>query len=171
MTAAAYVALGLGIGAAGALQAVLAGVLARGRGPLEAGWITGLGMAGTLALVLAARSLRGDGPDLPAPLDRAWPFAIAAAICASGLLASMRGLPAHLALVGPCGGLIVGGAAFLAPRLGATLLFSVVTAGTLAGALALDHAGAFGSEPQRATLTRVLGVLVVLAGVAIVRGR
>ena len=35
----------------------------------------------------------------------------------------------------------------------------------------MDHLGAFGNEVQRVNATRVLGVLVVLAGVVIVRSR
>ena len=51
------------------------------------------------------------------------------------------------------------------------LLFSAFTAGTLTGGLILDHIGAFGAGGERATLLRVLGVVVVFAGVVIVRWR
>ncbi|MCY4616232.1 MAG: DMT family transporter, partial [Chloroflexi bacterium] len=82
-----------------------------------------------------------------------------------------HGPSAYLAGVGLFGAAFIIGGAALAPKLGVALLFSAVTAGTLAGALVMDHFGAFGNDAQRVTLLRVVGVLVVLGGVLIVRWR
>ena len=80
-------------------------------------------------------------------------------------------MPPYLLLSGLFGGIFITAAAFLAPRIGVALLFSAFTAGTLTGGLILDHIGAFGAGGERATLLRVLGVVVVFAGVVIVRWR
>ena len=171
MTALLPVALAIAIGVGGSVQVAMLGALERQRGPLEAAWISGGGTVLMLALILGARALRGDGPDLPAPLDRPWPFALVAVPLALSVIASARGVPPYLLLSGLFGGMFITGAAFLAPRIGVALLFSAVTAGTLSGGLVLDHIGAFGAGAERATVMRLLGVLVVFAGVVIVRSR
>ena len=171
MTALLPVGLAFAIGVAGALQVAMLGALERQRAPLEAAWISAAGTVLALALILGVRGLRGDGPDLPAPLDRPWPFLLVAAPLAMSLIASARGVPPHLLLSGLLGGTFIIGAAFLAPRIGVALLFSAFTAGTLSGGLVLDHFGAFGASIDRATVTRLLGLLIVFAGVLIVRSR
>ena len=171
MTALLPVLLTVVIGMGGAVQVAMLGALDRQRGPLEAAWISGGGTVLMLALILGARALRGDGPDLPAPLDRPWPFALVAAPLALSVIVSARGVPPYLLLSGLFGGIFITAAAFLAPRIGVALLFSAFTAGTLTGGLILDHIGAFGAGGERATLLRVLGVVVVFAGVVIVRWR
>ena len=171
MTALLPVLLAVAIGMGGSVQVAMLGALERQRGPFEAAWVSGLGTVLVLALILGARALRADGPDLPAPLDRPWPLALVAVILAAALLASARGVPAYLLLSGLFGGIFITGAAFLAPRIGVALLLSAVTAGTLSSGLVLDHIGAFGAGLERATVMRVLGVLVVFAGVLIVRSR
>ncbi len=92
-------------------------------------------------------------------------------ILAGARLAPARGVPPYLLLSGLFGGIFITAAAFLAPRIGVALLFSAFTAGTLSGELVLDHIGAFGAGVERATAVRLLGVLVVFAGVLIVRSR
>ena len=162
MTALLPVLLAVAIGMGGSVQVAMLGALERQRGPVEAAWISGGGTVLLLALILGARALRGDGPDLPAPV---------AAPLALSVIASARGVPPYLLLSGLFGGIFITGAAFLAPRIGVALLLSAVTAGTLSGGLVLDHVGAFGAGVERATVIRLLGVLVVFAGVLIVRSR
>ncbi|MDA1062056.1 MAG: DMT family transporter, partial [Chloroflexi bacterium] len=111
------------------------------------------------------------GVELPSPLDRAWLFATVAVLAAAGLAVAFRSGQAYLAVAGLFGAAFIVAAASLAPRLGVALLLSAVTAGTLAGALTMDHLGAFGGEVQRVTVTRLVGVLVVMVGVVIVRSR
>ena len=171
VTALLPVLLTVVVGMGGAVQVAMLGALDRQRGPLEAAWISGGGTVLMLALILGARALRGDGPDLPPPLDRPWPFALVAAPLALSVIVSARGVPPYLLLSGLFGGIFITAAAFLAPRIGVALLFSAFTAGTLTGGLILDHIGAFGAGGERATLLRVLGVVVVFAGVVIVRWR
>ena len=162
-------ALMLGVGAS--VQVSMLAAIGRERGPVEAGWLSIFGTVAGIAAVLALRSARGDAVDLPLPFDRWWVFATIALLSLSVLVVGFHGTSAYLAGVGLFGAAFITGGAALAPRLGVALLFSAVTAGTLGGALVMDHIGAFGNDPQRATLLRVAGVLVVLAGVMIVRWR
>ena len=148
------------------------GALERQRGPLEAAWISGGGTVLMLALILGARALRGDGPELPAPLDRPWPFALVAAPLAHVGDRIRARRPAVPAAERGCSAACSSPGRRSWRRASAwRWLFSAVTAGTLSGGLVLDHIGAFGAGVERATVMRLLGVLVVFAGVVIVRSR
>ena len=171
MTQVLQLAIAFGVGLGAAVQVAMLAAIQRERAPLEAGWISILGTAVGLAVLLAIRAGRGDGLELPSPFDRAWLFATVAVLAAAGLAVAFRSGQAYLAVAGLFGAAFIVAAASLAPRLGVALLLSAVTAGTLAGALTMDHLGAFGGEVQRVTVTRLVGVLVVMAGVVIVRSR
>ncbi|MDY3554032.1 DMT family transporter [Gemmata sp. JC717] len=70
---------------------------------------------------------------------------------------------------GPLGALIVLAGAALAPRLGAALFIALVVAGQLICSLALDHFGLMGLAQQALTPGRVLGAVLVVAGVVCVK--
>ena len=163
------VALSLGVGAS--VQVSMLGSIGRDRGPVEAGWLSIFGTVAGIALVLAIRTARDDAVDLPVPFDRWWVFAVIGLLAVGVLVLGFHGPSAYMAGVGLFGAAFIIGGSALAPRLGVALLFSAVTAGTLGGALVMDHIGAFGNEAQRVTLLRLAGVLVVLGGVMIVRWR
>lgn len=55
------------------------------------------------------------------------------------------------------------------PRLGAALTFSLVVAGQMVMALAMDHVGAFGIPVQTVNWQRIVGIVLVTAGVAMIR--
>ncbi|HJL43207.1 MAG TPA: DMT family transporter [Myxococcales bacterium LLY-WYZ-16_1] len=57
----------------------------------------------------------------------------------------------------------------LAPRIGAAALFSAVVTGQLVGSLLVDHFGLVGFEVQRLNAVRVLGVVLLLAGVYVIQ--
>jgi transporter family-2 protein len=59
--------------------------------------------------------------------------------------------------------------AFNAPVLGTSLAVSIVLLGQVAAGLVLDHRGWLGVRPRPVTLWRLLGAVLVLAGVALVR--
>lgn len=59
--------------------------------------------------------------------------------------------------------------AFAAPRLGLAATLTVAIAAQLATALVLDHYGLLGLRSQPVTIGRVGGVLIVVAGVMLVR--
>ena len=58
----------------------------------------------------------------------------------------------------------------LAPRLGAAPLIAAVVAGQMLASVALDHYALAGFPPHPVTLQRVAGVILVIGGVALVRG-
>jgi uncharacterized membrane protein YdcZ (DUF606 family) len=161
------VAFAIGVGAA--LQTAMLGALGRTRGGTEAAWVSLLASILALALIFAVRSARGDTPALPTPFDRL-PVQLALVAVAATLLAlSIRGVAPYFAITGLFGVAFLVGAAYLVPSLGVALFFAAVTAGTVMGALAFDHLGAFGAEPQRVTVARAIGLAMLLAGVVIVR--
>ena len=159
----------LAIGAGGAAQLAMLGAMGRERGGTEAAWVSLLGSIVGLTLVLTLRALRGDAIELPAPLDRASVQAVVAVVAVLGLALSVRGIDPYFAATGLFGTFYIVGAAVLVPEIGAALFFGAVTASTLSAALALDHFGAFGAEVQEFSVLRVAGVVVLLAGVVLVR--
>lgn len=134
-------------GALVALQAPTNALLARAvASPVNAALVSfAVGLAGlaVAALVLGAR---------PSP-------------------AEMRALPWYGWIGGLYGAVFVAVAAFAAPRIGVTFFLTVVIAGQLAMALLLDRSGGFGLPAQEISLTRVAGVLLVLAGAWLVQQR
>ncbi len=170
MTGALYMVVAVAIGIGGAVQISMLAALGRDRGPTEAAWVSILGSVVGMALLLAARAARGDAPLLPSPLDRLLPQLLIFAVSGALLALSLRGVEPYFAVIGLFGIAYIVGAAVIVPEIGIALFFGAVTAGTLLGALTLDHAGAFGAEPQHVTAFRLAGVAVLLLGVVLVRG-
>ena len=80
-----------------------------------------------------------------------------------------RGAPWWNWIGGPMGALIVLSGAALAPRLGAAAFIAAVVGGQLACSLFLDHFGLMDLPRQVVTPGRLLGVLLVFAGVVLVK--
>ena len=57
------------------------------------------------------------------------------------------------------------------PKLGAATVFSLVIAGQMIGALILDNTGAFGVPQISLSAPRVLGTILLLAGVILIQRR
>jgi bacterial/archaeal transporter family-2 protein len=70
---------------------------------------------------------------------------------------------------GLLGAFYVLGSIVSAPRLGAATLVALILAGQALASLAVDHFGWVGFEEQPVTLLRVVGMLVLAGGVALVR--
>ncbi len=70
---------------------------------------------------------------------------------------------------GLIGASLVTGSAFIVPKLGALVLTAVVVAGQLCAAMLYDHYGVMRAEPDPITLQRVLGVMLLIAGVVLVQ--
>ncbi len=70
---------------------------------------------------------------------------------------------------GLLGAFYVAGAIVTAPRLGAVLFLAVLLAGQSLSSLVVDHYGWVGFEEHPISPGRVLGVLLLAAGVALVR--
>ena len=72
------------------------------------------------------------------------------------------------------GGGILGGVfillvILLLPSLGAATLLALVVAGQMSAAVVMDHFGAFGLTQQPVSASRLLGVALVIAGVALIK--
>ncbi|HKK90259.1 MAG TPA: DMT family transporter [Desulfobacteraceae bacterium] len=72
-------------------------------------------------------------------------------------------------LAGSLGAFYVTSVIVLAPRLGATLTFSLVVAGQLIMAVFLDHFGLLGVPVQHFTWQRAAGIVLITAGVVLIR--
>ncbi|QNM83413.1 DMT family transporter [Sphingomonas sabuli] len=83
--------------------------------------------------------------------------------------AAFAGLPWFAWIGGLYGAIFVAVAAFAAPKIGLASLITIGIAGQIAMALALDHVGALGLAREPINLGRVLGAILVLAGVVLVR--
>ena len=69
---------------------------------------------------------------------------------------------------GLLGILYVSASVYLGPKLGVTLFLTIVVAGQVIGALAVDHFGLLGMPFRSITPGRVAGVMMVLAGMVVV---
>lgn len=133
-----------------------------------AGWMVAL-QAPTNAMLARA----GGSPVLAALIS----FAVGTAALLSVWLASesrtnsstFGSLPWYAWLGGIYGAIYVAVAAYAAPRIGIASLITVVIAGQIVMALWLDHVGALGLEREPLNPVRILGAVLVLAGVVLVR--
>lgn len=166
-----YILLAMSAGLGSAIQSGLIGALSRARGPVEAAFISVLASICAMAAVLGYRALKGAQPSLPAPFDSVFVYIGVILVAGTALAVTIRGVDAYLALAGLFGFLYLFAAAFVAPRAGIALFAASITAGTMLGAVAVDHFGAFGGAVVRINLPRILGVAMLLAGVALIRGR
>jgi transporter family-2 protein len=82
-------------------------------------------------------------------------------------LAGLARQPAWTLLGGPLGAAFLFGMTFLAPRLGLTALLSLVIAGQLLASIGIDHVGLGAITEQRASLNKLIGALLVVAGVVV----
>ena len=67
------------------------------------------------------------------------------------------------------GAIYVAMVAFLVPRLGVALMFSLIIAGQMLITLLFDHYGILGVPIKAINLPRLLGVLLIIAGVVLIR--
>jgi transporter family-2 protein len=82
---------------------------------------------------------------------------------------ALKQVPWYAWLGGFYGAFFVAVAAFGAPRVGVGVLLTAAIAGQLAAALVLDHFGLLGLTRHPVTITRGLGLVLVLVGAALVR--
>ena len=83
--------------------------------------------------------------------------------------AAWSGLPWYAWLGGLYGAFFVAIAAYAAPQIGLASLITIGVAGQIAAALWLDHIGALGLPREPINIGRVMGALLVIAGVILVR--
>src|SRR5262245_5644543 len=155
-----------------ALQVAMLGELRGERGSFEASWINTLSATLALAVAIVVLALtRIDPPDLPRPFNSALTFGAVVLVSGAGLMVATQGLQPGLAAVGFFGFTYVLASAFLGPHLGVALYIAAVTAGTLIGGIGLDHVGAFGSQAIRIDGYRIAGLVFLMLGVVLIRGR
>ena len=132
-------------GGATAMQAPMNARLAGGiNGPINAAFVSfavGTAALGILAAILHTR------PDITAA----------------------KGLPWYAWVGGLYGAIFVVAATWAVPRLGVAMTITLMVAGQLIISLALDHFGAFGVPRAPVNLGRIAGVVLVIAGVVLVR--
>ena len=84
-------------------------------------------------------------------------------------VASFAGLPWYAWFGGAYGAVYVAVAAYAAPKIGLASLITIGIAGQIAVAMWLDHIGALGLPREPANLVKMVGALLVVAGVVLVR--
>lgn len=84
-------------------------------------------------------------------------------------LARLGHAPWWVWLGGALGAFYVAGSIVAAPRLGAAALVAVIVAGQSLASVVVDHFGWVGFEPKDVSAGRIGGMVLVLAGAALVR--
>lgn len=83
--------------------------------------------------------------------------------------AALRALPWWAWVGGVCGTIFVTGAAYAVPRIGVASMLTIGIASQLVMAVLLDHLGALNVPQRSVSLTRLMGVALVMLGTIIVR--
>lgn len=83
--------------------------------------------------------------------------------------AALKGAPGWAWMGGFYGAAFVAIFAYAAPRLGIAVALTLAIASQLVAALAVDHWGLLGLDRSPASLTRIAGVALVIAGALLVR--
>ena len=86
-----------------------------------------------------------------------------------GNLASAKEAPAIAWLGGLLGAFFVTAAVMLVPRLGVAMTFSLIIAGQMIVTLIIDHFGLLGVPMREVSLARIGGILLIAAGVVVIR--
>jgi transporter family-2 protein len=136
----------LGAGISVAVQQVLNGSLrASLNSPAWAGFISYLG--GLLTMIVVLLAFREQIPS--------WKLVTAT--------------PWYAWSGGILGGVFILLVILLLPSLGATTLLALVVAGQMSAAVIMDHFGAFGLSQHSVSISRLLGVALVIAGVVLIK--
>ncbi len=80
----------------------------------------------------------------------------------------LKDVPVWLLTAGMMGGLLVFGIAWAMPRLGAGTAFVLMIAGQVISGLIFSHFGLLGSPVEPVSMTKIGGVVLLIAGAAIV---
>ncbi len=85
-----------------------------------------------------------------------------------GFFEAVKDVPLWLLTAGAMGGALVFGIAWVIPHIGAGPFFVLMIAGQVITGLVFSHFGILGSPVDQISLIKVLGVLLVVGGAAIV---
>ncbi len=86
----------------------------------------------------------------------------------AGALAPLKDVNLLLLTAGALGAMLVFAIAFLIPRVGAATLFITLLAGQVITGMVMSHFGWLGSEVEPITLMKIVGVVLMIGGAAIV---
>ena len=86
-----------------------------------------------------------------------------------GNLVSAKNAPAIAWIGGLLGAFFVTSTVVLVPRLGVAMTFSLIIAGQMLITLVIDHFGLLGVPVKEVSLARVGGILLITAGVVLIR--
>lgn len=141
----------------------------RQRGGEEATFLHLVTLVAGLSAVATAYAVRGAAPTFRRPLHSGASMALAAVLFGAVAFSCLRGLEWYYITSG-----LISVAIFLLVtwslvRLSLGLYFASQTLGNVVGSLAMDQIGAFGAIEREVTLSRLAGVLMVAAGVVVVR--
>lgn len=84
-------------------------------------------------------------------------------------IAGLKDAPAYLWLGGLLGAIYVTAIVLLFPKLGPGLTFGLVVAGQMVVSVLLDHYNVLVAHPSPITFMKVLGIVLIVAGVVIIR--
>lgn len=82
-----------------------------------------------------------------------------------GKLSQWRSVPWYALGAGVFGLIVIGAISYMIPRVGIAAAITTIVAGQLLVGVLLDHFGLLGASIRPLDLTRVIGLIVVLAGV------
>jgi transporter family-2 protein len=85
-----------------------------------------------------------------------------------GFFGNLKSVPAWLLTAGIMGGALVFGIAWTMPKLGAGTAFVLMIAGQVISGMVFSHFGWLGSPVEPFTLVKFFGVVLLIAGAAIV---
>lgn len=166
-----YIAIAVGAGAINALQLAMIGGLTRERGGFEATLISMLASVGGLALLMGAMQVAGRRLSLPGFFQSPWLFGTLALAMLVLLAMAAAGVPQVYLVTGFTSIPYLLAAAFVGPRLGLGVYFAAIITGQMSGSLLVDQIGAFGSDVRQIDASRIAGVVLLVAGVLLIRGR
>jgi len=86
-----------------------------------------------------------------------------------GSIAAAKDAPPIAWIGGLLGAFFVAAAVTLVPRLGVAMTFSLIIAGQMLVTLVIDHFGLLGVPVKEVSLVRVGGILLITAGVVLIR--
>lgn len=84
-------------------------------------------------------------------------------------LAAAKDAPAVAWIGGFLGAFFVASAVILVPRIGVAMTFSLIIAGQMIVTLIIDHFGLLGVPVKEVSLARIGGILLITAGVVLIR--
>lgn len=164
-------AAGFASGGLAAIAIAMVGAVGRDRGGEEATWLHLSVLIAAMSMVVVVGALRGTSPGFPQPL-KSWPV-IACGAAGFGAIAaiSLQGIAWYYLFSGLISVAVFLLVTWLVVRVNLALYMALNTLGTVVMSLLLDAIGAFGAPEQGITVTRLAGVLLIAAGVVIVRAK